>query len=62
MNKLKAEFCKKYGISPDKKIILYAPTWRDNQHESGLGYTYDIGIDFEKLHAPGNPGMYPVHY
>jgi len=37
------------GIKGDKKIILYAPTWRDNQHESGVGYTYDIGIDFEKL-------------
>ena len=37
------------GIKGNKKIILYAPTWRDNQHQSGVGYTYDIGIDFEKL-------------
>ncbi len=34
-----------------KKIILYAPTWRDNQHTSGVGYTYELGIDFDKLRA-----------
>lgn len=33
----------------DKKIILYAPTWRDNQHKSGIGYTYKTEIDFEYL-------------
>lgn len=37
------------GIDTDKKIILYAPTWRDNQHVGGVGYTYDLGIDFGKL-------------
>lgn len=33
----------------DKKIILYAPTWRDNQHRSGTGYTYKPEVDFEYL-------------
>lgn len=33
----------------DKKILLYAPTWRDNQHQAGVGYTYKIEINFEKL-------------
>ena len=32
-----------------KKIILYAPTWRDNQHKASVGYTYETKIDFEKL-------------
>ncbi len=32
-----------------KKIILYAPTWRDNQHQSGMGYTYKTEIDFDML-------------
>lgn len=32
-----------------KKVILYAPTWRDNQHQSGIGYTYKTEVDFEKL-------------
>lgn len=33
----------------NKKIILYAPTWRDNQHEAGVGYTYKTEVDFDKL-------------
>ena len=37
------------GISQDKKVILYAPTWRDNQHISGTGYVFDNPIDFDKL-------------
>lgn len=32
-----------------KKIILYAPTWRDNQHTSGVGYSYTLGVDFQHL-------------
>lgn len=40
---------KKYKIPKDKKIIFYLPTFRDNQHESGVGYTYNLGIDFESL-------------
>ena len=32
-----------------KKVILYAPTWRDTQHQSGIGYTYKTEVDFEKL-------------
>ena len=33
----------------DKKIILYAPTYRANQHESGVGYVYKEEVDFEKM-------------
>ena len=33
----------------NKKIILYAPTWRDNQHTSGVGYTYKMDVDFDLL-------------
>ena len=32
-----------------KKIILYAPTYRANQHETGVGYTYKEEVDFEKM-------------
>ena len=32
-----------------KKIILYAPTWRDNQHDSADGYSYQLGMDFARL-------------
>lgn len=33
---------RKLGLPLDKKIILYAPTWRDNQHTLGVGYTFDF--------------------
>lgn len=33
----------------DKKVILYAPTWRDDQHASGVGYTYQAETDFDLL-------------
>ncbi len=39
----------KLNIPKDKKVIMYLPTFRDNQHTSGLGYTYNIGIDFDSL-------------
>lgn len=35
---------------PNKKVILYAPTFRDNQHKSGVGYTYELGLDLDKLY------------
>lgn len=34
-----------------KKIVLYAPTWRDNQHDSDTGYSYTLGVDFDQLRA-----------
>lgn len=40
----------KLGIENDKrKIILYAPTYRANQHEAGKGYVYKEEIDFEQF-------------
>ena len=36
-------------INTNKKIILYAPTYRDNQHSSGIGYTYETKVNFDKL-------------
>src|SRR5699024_5646136 len=39
----------KFKIERNKKIILYAPTWRDDEHTSGVGYTYKLGVDFDKL-------------
>lgn len=32
-----------------RKIVLYAPTWRDNQHDSADGYSYQLGVDFARL-------------
>lgn len=41
---------KNLGITDNhKKIILYAPTWRDNQHDSEKGYVYKNPVDFNFL-------------
>ena len=37
------------GIALDKKIILYAPTFRDNKHDSATGYIHDSKLDFDRL-------------
>lgn len=39
----------KLGIPKNRKVICYLPTFRDNQHTSGVGYTYDLAIDFDSL-------------
>ena len=39
------------GVPEDKRVILYAPTWRDNQHISGVGYSYKTEIDFDRLRS-----------
>lgn len=39
----------KLNIPKNKKIILYAPTFRDNEHDNKIGYTYKINVDFDKL-------------
>lgn len=33
----------------DKQIILYAPTFREDSHISGFGYTYDLNLDFQRF-------------
>ena len=40
---------KDLNIPTDKKVILYAPTFRDDEHTSGVGYTYKLNIDFDLL-------------
>lgn len=37
----------KYDIPKGKKVLLYAPTWRDNQYTT-KGYTINVEADFEK--------------
>lgn len=40
---------KELGLPTNKKVILYAPTWRDDQHKAGVGYTYKLGLDFDNF-------------
>lgn len=43
------EVRRKLGIPQGKKVILYAPTWRDSMQEVGVGCTYSLGLDFTVL-------------
>lgn len=36
-------------VPSDKKVILYAPTWRDNQFYGRGRYKFDIEMDLDKL-------------
>lgn len=38
---------KKYHLPFDKKVILYAPTWRDNSYTT-KGYTFQLEVDFHR--------------
>ena len=44
-----AAWKKRLSIPADKKTLLYTPTFRDNQHEIGVGYTYENELDFTAL-------------
>lgn len=41
------ELKKKFNLPLDKKIILYAPTWRDNSYVAA-GYTFELKANFHK--------------
>jgi CDP-glycerol glycerophosphotransferase len=37
------------GLPADKKIILYAPTWRDNEYHAAGQYKFNLRLDVSKL-------------
>ena len=37
------------GIAADKRVVLYAPTWRDDQHSSSSGYVFTQPFDLASL-------------
>lgn len=39
----------KYGIPKDKKVVLYAPTWRDNESMGKGKYIFNPNINFDTL-------------
>lgn len=43
------ELKEKLDIPLDKKVVMYAPTWRDNEYKAGQGYLYDFSFDIEKM-------------
>jgi CDP-glycerol glycerophosphotransferase len=40
---------KKLGLPENKKIILYAPTWRDNDYYGKGNYKFQLKLDFDRL-------------
>lgn len=40
---------KRYGLPTDKKVILYAPTWRDDQFYELGKYKFDLKLDLARL-------------
>jgi CDP-glycerol glycerophosphotransferase len=46
-----AEVKERLGIPLDKRVLLYAPTFRDDQHEAAKGYTLNTSsVDFDRLY------------
>ena len=59
-----AELKRKYHLPTNKKIILYAPTWRDNAY-SNTGYTFELKVDFYKWKralGEGHIVLFKPHY
>ena len=53
LNKLKNDFCDKYNVSNDKKIILYAPTFRDEEKYNNVfdfldldSFNWELGDEY----------------
>lgn len=40
---------KQYGIPLNKKVLLYAPTWRDNEFYGDNRYKFSQALDYDKL-------------
>lgn len=49
LSSLKAHMACELGFDEDKKLLLYAPTWRDNEYKASVGYVQDVMIDFDML-------------
>lgn len=43
------EIKRKLNIALDKKVILYCPTFRDDQYKPGIGHTYQLGVNLLRL-------------
>jgi CDP-glycerol glycerophosphotransferase len=53
------------GIPEGKRVVLYAPTWRDNEHRSDTGYTFESPLDMDELRAELGEGyviLFRTHY
>lgn len=57
------EYRQRLGLPLDKKIILYAPTWRDNEYVRKGQYRFASKLDFDKAReALGDEYVFIVKY
>lgn len=55
-NNKREQIRKKLGIKSGKKVVLYAPTWRDNQYHQVGAYKYEPVLPIEEILAK-NPDI-----
>jgi CDP-glycerol glycerophosphotransferase len=41
---------RRLGLPEGKRVILYAPTWRDNDYDASGRYLFTMKLDLERLH------------
>ncbi len=51
-----ARIKERLGITQDKQVILYTPTWRDSDYKPESGFSYRASVDLQKVMdlLPGN--------
>ncbi len=45
-----AAVVERLGIEPGKRVILYAPTWRDNDYDKSGRYQFAMKLDLERMY------------
>jgi CDP-glycerol glycerophosphotransferase len=46
--RIAGEVRRRLGLPDGKKVVLYAPTWRDNQYYASGRYRFDLRLDLER--------------
>jgi CDP-glycerol glycerophosphotransferase len=49
--RLAADVRRRLGLPEGKRIVLYAPTWRDDQYDPAGRFRFDVRLDLERAHA-----------
>lgn len=49
-DEMKRNIKTRLGLPDDKKVILYAPTFRDNKNKGKNKFIFDAPFDYEKIH------------
>jgi CDP-glycerol glycerophosphotransferase len=50
LEQLRARVRARLGLPPDKRVVLYAPTFRDDQVRRG-GFSFELPLDLDRMHA-----------